>query len=1121
MSTGITDILQRLRAARRHDDAMHALKGMFLSLAIILGAVLFLLGLEAALWLGMTWRTVLCGGLVTGAVALVAWLTGVPAARRWGILPGESDLHTAGRVGHVYPEVHDRLLNAVQLAQQRSATDGYYSAELIDASLDETSRDVASADFSAIVDRNAVRAARRICTAVLVTCALASALMPRTLGEAAYRCVHFRQAFSPPAQFTLQVEPGNRDVVKGESVDVIVHVTGARPGGMDLLLRPEGQVTSDRRPLHPLADGTYRYHLEGLRLSTAYQAHAEGIESDEYLLRVLDRPSMTSLQIHLAFPRYAGLPPRDLDENLGDITALAGTTARISLTAGKPLAGALLRFSDSTQQQLQFDGSSAEGTMIVRKDRTYHVEITDREGLRNIDPIEYTVHVIPDLPPTVAITSPGTNLNVAGNEHLPVVFRVTDDYGISRLRLAHKLIHSRYEQAAEDFTSVDIPVPQTAGTEWIVPFAWDLASLRLSPEDVVEYHAEVFDNDDVGGPKSGRSESFILRLPSIEEVFAEADKGHEATQSDLAQALQQAQDARKDLDDLARQMKNQQQKPTWDEQKKAEELTKRYQEIQKKVDDVQHMVGKMLEELQKNRVLSPETLQKYQEMQQLMEQMNSPEFAEAMKRLQESLQQMSPEALKQALQQFQFSEEQFRKSIERTVNLLKRIQVEQKVDEMVKRAEALQKSQDELRENLAQHPPADKNAAEEQARAQHDLQDKAGAMERELKELEKKMQEFPAEMPVREMQDLQSTLEKSEMDAAMQQSTEQIRQGDYQQAQQRQQKASQALGDLKHGLQQMKQTMMQNQQKQVVQEMERATKDLLEISKREEDLKNESRGLDPTSQQFRENAQQQMEAMRDLGNVTGRLSLLSQKTFSISPEMGKSIGEAMHNMDRAMESLEQRNGNQASQQQGAAMGGLNQTAAQLQEAIQGMMQGGGQGMGMPGFMQRLQQLSGMQQGINDATQGLTPQQAAEMGRLAGEQGMVRKSLEDLAREANRSGDLSKLLGDLNRIAQDMREVQTDLAQGNVNPETLHKQERILSRMLDAQRSMRERDYEKRRKSETGVDVARQGPLNLDPSTPEGRSKLQQDLLRALEEGYSRDYEELIRKYFDALQKQER
>ena len=68
-------------------------------------------------------------------------------------------------------------------------------------------------------------------------------------------------------------------------------------------------------------------------------------------------------------------------------------------------------------------------------------------------------------------------------------------------------------------------------------------------------------------------------------------------------------------------------------------------------------------------------------------------------------------------------------------------------------------------------------------------------------------------------------------------------------------------------------------------------------------------------------------------------------------------------------------------------------------------------------MQRLQQMGGQQQGINDGTKGLTPQQAAEMGRLAAEQGAVRKSLEDLAREASRSGELSKLLGDLQRVAQ--------------------------------------------------------------------------------------------------------
>jgi hypothetical protein len=258
--------------------------------------------------------------------------------------------------------------------------------------------------------------------------------------------------------------------------------------------------------------------------------------------------------------------------------------------------------------------------------------------------------------------------------------------------------------------------------------------------------------------------------------------------------------------------------------------------------------------------------------------------------------------------------------------------------------------------------------------------------------------------------------------------------------------------------------------------------------------------------------------LRDLGNVTNELSKLSQKTFGVTPEMGKSIGEAMRNMNDALQSLEQRNGNQASQQQGGAMGALNQAAQQLQEAAQGMMQPGGQGgMGMAGFMQRLQQLGGMQQGINEGTRGLTPQQAAELSRLAGEQGMVRKSLEQLAREASNAGQLSKLLGDLNRVAQDMREVQTDLAQGQVRPETLHKQERILSRMLDAQRSLRERDFEKRRKADTGRNLTRQGPADLGPAALQRRTRLQQDLLKALEEGYAKDYEELIRKYFEALE----
>jgi len=239
--------------------------------------------------------------------------------------------------------------------------------------------------------------------------------------------------------------------------------------------------------------------------------------------------------------------------------------------------------------------------------------------------------------------------------------------------------------------------------------------------------------------------------------------------------------------------------------------------------------------------------------------------------------------------------------------------------------------------------------------------------------------------------------------------------------------------------------------------------------------------------------------------------------------MGKSLGDAARRMAQGMQALEQRDGTTAGQQQAGAMASLNEAAQLLQAGLDGMMQGGGQGMGMAAFLQRLRQLSGMQQDINQGTQHLSElsaQQAAEMARLAGEQGMVRKSLEQLAKEAAQAGQTSKLLGDLNAIAQEMREVQTDLAQGSVNPETLSKQERILSRMLDSQRSMRERDYEKRRRAETGKDRLRTSPGEIDLTTRNGRNRLREDLLKALEEGYARDYQELIKQYFEALEQEQ-
>jgi hypothetical protein len=262
--------------------------------------------------------------------------------------------------------------------------------------------------------------------------------------------------------------------------------------------------------------------------------------------------------------------------------------------------------------------------------------------------------------------------------------------------------------------------------------------------------------------------------------------------------------------------------------------------------------------------------------------------------------------------------------------------------------------------------------------------------------------------------------------------------------------------------------------------------------------------------------------MQDLNNVTNGLSELSKKSFAVTPEMGKAIGQAMARMQNAMKDLDVRNGQMASQEQDLAMGSLNEGAVQMQNALQSMMQGGQGGMG--GLLKQLQMLAGSQMSLNlqseQLGQGMTMQQAAEAARLAQEQDAIRKSVDQLNKEAKDSQEQQRLLGDLDKISEEMKEVVSNLEQNNVNQETIQKQQRILSRLLDASKSMHERDYEKKRTSKAGSEIVRKSPGELDPNDLNATNKLRQDLLKALEQGYSRDYQELIRKYFEELQKAE-
>lgn len=418
-------------------------------------------------------------------------------------------------------------------------------------------------------------------------------------------------------------------------------------------------------------------------------------------------------------------------------------------------------------------------------------------------------------------------------------------------------------------------------------------------------------------------------------------------------------------------------------------------------------------------------------------------------------------------------------------------------------------------------------------------------LEKELDALNDLLSEIGEEqIKNNDLQAAKDDLNAQETRSEMAQSEKSLKSGEFNKSQPSQKKAADNLRKFSQKMAQMKENMKQQGMEQAIKQMQKSLDDVLELSKNQENIRNRTSRSDFNSTQLPQQAHQQTELFESLANVAKAMSELSEKSFAVTQEMGNEITNALTEMRNAVESMADRNIRQANQAQSGAMSSLNRAASQMQEMVQAMKdqqsgscnnpggegegEGQGSGSGGMGMSQRMQEIAAQQQAINQALQEMMQggsgqgtreqmQRQAEMGRLADKQGQAQKSIEELAEEQKQFAPNKEKLGELNRIAKEMQEIMSDISNNNVTPETLKKQERILSRLLDASKSIHDRDYEKERKGERGRDIFGDNPNDIDLSTQEGRNELMKQLLERSSKSFSKDYENLIRAYFNNLE----
>jgi hypothetical protein len=109
------------------------------------------------------------------------------------------------------------------------------------------------------------------------------------------------------------------------------------------------------------------------------------------------------------------------------------------------------------------------------------------------------------------------------------------------------------------------------------------------------------------------------------------------------------------------------------------------------------------------------------------------------------------------------------------------------------------------------------------------------------------------------------------------------------------------------------------------------------------------------------------------------------------------------------------------------------------------------------------------------------------------------------------------MGQLGDVAQDMRELADQMHQGHITDRMMERQRQILSRLLDAQKSIRSQGQRKQRKAEAPRgDAAGVDPGALPEGIDDQETTLGRDVLRGHEGDYPPQYEPMVRSYFREL-----
>ena len=248
-------------------------------------------------------------------------------------------------------------------------------------------------------------------------------------------------------------------------------------------------------------------------------------------------------------PKYSKLGKYNQEGNIAVISNLKGSIVQIELTANKVLESAYLNINgDILTMTSNFN--KASGKFVLMDDGELTINLVDERGITNRDPIPYSLETLPDHNPSINVISPDPSSELGDNQVVPINLKIMDDYGFQDLQLAYEIVKPAYlnnDPYVAMFSINDVSLDSISQN---INFLWELDNMSLMPEDEIRFHFELTDNDDVSGPKKTISNSFVVKVPSLSNLYENLEESESNFINEMAEGLDEIRQMQNEFESL-------------------------------------------------------------------------------------------------------------------------------------------------------------------------------------------------------------------------------------------------------------------------------------------------------------------------------------------------------------------------------------------------------------------------------------------------------------------------------------------------------------------------------------------------------------------------------------------